>query len=47
MEITRRDFLRASGLVAGAIGLSGTGLFMIREAQAKSPGGLPVIWLQG
>ncbi len=47
MVITRRDFLKASGLVAGAIGLSGTGAFMLREAQAKSPGGVPVIWLQG
>jgi Ni,Fe-hydrogenase I small subunit len=46
MSITRRDLLKASAVVAGALGLTGTGLVRMREALAKE-GGLPVVWFQG
>jgi hydrogenase small subunit len=46
MSITRRDLLKASAVVAGAMGITGTGLVRMREALAKE-GGLPVVWLQG
>ncbi len=45
MELTRRDFLRASSAIATALGLTGTGLLELKEAQAAETG-VPVIWLQ-
>jgi Ni,Fe-hydrogenase I small subunit len=45
MAVTRRDLLKASAVVAGAMGLTSTGILKIQEALAKE-GGLPVIWFQ-
>ncbi len=47
MAITRRDFLKASAVVAGAVGLSTAGFPRLREASANAVNGLPMIWLQG
>jgi hydrogenase small subunit len=44
MALTRRDFLKATVAIAGAMGLSGTGLVKVQEALART-GGLPVVWL--
>lgn len=46
MEITRRDFLKASSAVAAAVGLHPAGLMNFQKA-AGAQGALPVIWLQG
>jgi len=46
MPITRRDFLKASAAVAGALGISGPLLLREQEALART-GGLPIVWLQG
>ena len=49
MECSRRDFLKASSLIATAMGLQATGIFKFDEALAleAANGGVPVIWLQG
>ncbi len=49
IECNRRDFLKASSLLATAMGLQATGLLKIDEAIAleAANGGVPVIWLQG
>jgi len=45
MSLTRRDMLKASAVVAGALGMTGAGIFKAQEALAKV-GGLQVVWLQ-
>ncbi len=49
MQLTRRDFLKASSAVAGAVGLAATGMMNLPQALAKEAanGGVPVIWLEG
>lgn len=49
MELTRRDFLKATAAVAGALGLRGAGLLPLQRALAleAEDGGVPVVWLQG
>jgi len=46
MNVTRRDFLKASAAIAGALALKGSGLMQLQKAMAAE-GGQPVIWLQG
>ena len=46
MPISRRDFLKATAAVAGALGISSPLLQREQEALAKE-GGLQVVWLQG
>jgi len=46
MKITRRDFLKASAAIAGALALKASGLMQLQKAMAAG-GGPPVIWLQG
>jgi len=48
MILTRRDFLKASAAIAGAIAAASGGLGRIRAALARETdaGGLPVVWLQ-
>lgn len=48
MELTRRDFLKASSLVGAALGLQAGGLFKLDEAMALevAAGGLSVIWFE-
>jgi hydrogenase small subunit len=45
MHLTRRDMLKATAAIAGALGVSGAGLWKEQEALAKT-GGLPVVWFQ-
>lgn len=47
MNITRRDFLKASAAIAGALALKGSGLLQLQNAMANGSGKPPVIWLQG
>ena len=49
MDLSRRDFLKASSVLSTAIGLQSMGLFTAQEASALETvaGGVPVIWLQG
>ncbi len=49
MKLTRRDILKASAAVAGAMGLSAVGLTRVQKALGleATAGGLPVVWLQG
>jgi hydrogenase small subunit len=46
MNVTRRDFLKASAALASALALKASGLMQLQKALAAS-GGPPVIWLQG
>jgi NiFe hydrogenase small subunit HydA len=46
VNISRREFLKATGLTAAALGLNLSGLPGIREAMAAE-GGPRVVWLQG
>ena len=46
MNVTRRDFLKASTAIAGALALKATGLMQLQKVMAGG-GGPPVIWLQG
>ncbi len=46
MNITRRDFLKASAAITGALALKASGLLGLQEAMAAE-GGQSVIWLQG
>lgn len=46
MNITRRDFLKASAAIAGALTLKASGLMQLQKAMAAEDGP-PVIWLQG
>jgi hydrogenase small subunit len=45
MELTRRDFLRASSALAAAFGMQASGIVPPAEG-AVTAGGLPVVWLQ-
>ncbi|MCX5684819.1 MAG: hydrogenase small subunit, partial [Planctomycetota bacterium] len=45
MPVTRRDMLKASAIVAGALGLTGAGILRTQQALAKV-GGLKIVWLQ-
>ena len=48
MNVTRRDFLKASAAVAGALALKASGLAQLQKAMAAGKAaGVPVIWLQG
>jgi len=47
MKITRRDFLKASAAITGALTLKASGLMQLQEAIAGGEGTPPVIWLQG
>ncbi|MHC4695088.1 MAG: hydrogenase small subunit [Planctomycetota bacterium] len=47
MNVTRRDFLRASAAIAGALALKASGLMQLQKAMATGGGKPPVIWLQG
>lgn len=46
MKITRRDLLKATAAITGAIALKASGLMELQKALAAE-GGPPVIWLQG
>lgn len=46
MNVTRRDFLKASAALASALALKASGLMQLQKALAAS-GGPPVVWLQG
>jgi NiFe hydrogenase small subunit HydA len=48
MDLTRRDFMKATTAVAGALGLHASGILSIREAYGleADQGGVPVVWLQ-
>jgi Ni,Fe-hydrogenase I small subunit len=45
MPLTRRDMLKASAIIAGALGMTGAGIIRTQQALAKT-GGLKVVWLQ-
>ncbi len=47
MSITRRDFLKASAAITGALALKASGLLELQKAMAAGGAGVPVIWLQG
>ncbi len=48
MNLNRRDFLKASAAVAGALALKGSGLMQLQKAMASGEAaGVQVIWLQG
>jgi len=46
MNVTRRDFLKASVALAGSLALKASGLMQLQKALAAGSGP-PVIWLQG
>ncbi len=48
MELTRRDLMKATAAVAGAMGLHASGLVKLQEAFGleASAGGVSVVWLQ-
>ena len=46
MNVTRRDFLKASAAIAGALAFKASGLMQSPKAMAAI-GGQPVVWLQG
>ena len=47
MNITRRDFLKASAALGGALSLRASGLLELQKVFAGGPDSPPVIWLQG
>ena len=49
MNVTRRDFLKASAAITGALALKASGLLQLQKAMAAGAeaAGVPVIWLQG
>jgi len=47
MNVNRRDFLKASAAIAGALALKGSGLMQLQKAMADGSSKPPVIWLQG
>ena len=47
MNVTRRDFLKASAAIAGALALKGSGLMQLQKTMAAGSSKPPVIWLQG
>ena len=48
MDLTRRDFVKASSALVTALGLNASGVLR-NEVLAKETedGGVPVVWLQG
>lgn len=46
MRITRRQFIKYCTVAAGALGLSASALFKLKQVMAKA-GGLPVNWIAG
>ena len=46
-QLTRRDFIKSSAAISGAMALSASGLIGIKEALSGGPGSPPVVWLQG
>ena len=47
MNVTRRDFLKASAAITGALALKVSGLMELQKAMAGGANAPPVIWLQG
>ncbi len=47
MNVTRRDFLKASAAIAGALALKTSGPMQLQKAMAAEGDKPPVIWLQG
>jgi len=47
MNVNRRDFLKASAAIAGALALKGSGLMQLQKVMAGGGSKPPVIWLQG
>lgn len=47
MNFSRRDFMKASAALAGALALKASGLAQLQKAMAGGAGAPPVIWLQG
>jgi hydrogenase small subunit len=47
MDLNRRDFLKASSAVAGALGLTASGLIKLQDAWAAEGASPPIVWLQG
>jgi len=47
MNVTRRDFLKASAAIAGALAIKSSGLMQLQKTMAAGGGKPPVIWLQG
>lgn len=47
MNVTRRDFLKASAAITGALALKASGLMQLQRAMAGGANAPPVIWLQG
>jgi hydrogenase small subunit len=47
MNVTRRDFLKASAAIASALALKASGLMQLQRAMAGGGSKPPVIWLQG
>lgn len=47
MRLTRRDVLKASSAVAGALALSRLGAFHVQQAMAAEGASPPIIWFQG
>jgi hydrogenase small subunit len=47
MNVSRRDFLKASAAITGAIALKASGLLQLEKALANGASLPPVIWLQG
>ncbi len=45
--MTRRDFLKASAALGGALALKASGLMQLQKALADAANAPPVIWLQG
>ena len=47
MNVTRRDFLKASTAITGALALKSSGLLALQKAMAGGENAPPVVWLQG
>ena len=47
MNVTRRDFLKASAAITGALALKASGLLQLQKVMADGADVPPVIWLQG
>jgi hydrogenase small subunit len=47
MNVTRRDFLKASAAITGALALEASGLMQLQRAMAGGANAPPVVWLQG
>ena len=47
MDVTRRDLLKASAAITGALALKASGLLQLQKAMAGGVNAPPVVWLQG